>query len=93
LDVTIVLFSAALLAEHTQYRIALLVYWVNILLLGLTVSWSWVSAAISSAMTSRFPFRGRSSVALSSLSLDIRWALGCVSLIPMGVWRGSFWYN
>lgn len=29
LEVTIVPFSTALLAEHTQYRIALLVYWVN----------------------------------------------------------------
>ena len=29
LEVTIVPFSTALLAEHEQYRIALLVYWVN----------------------------------------------------------------
>lgn len=44
LEVTLTPFSTALLAEHTQYRIALLVYWVNILLLGWTLYWSWVCA-------------------------------------------------
>ncbi len=34
-------FSTALLAEYIHYRIALLVYWFNILLLGLTLFWSW----------------------------------------------------
>ena len=34
-------FSTALLAEYIHYRTALLVYWSNILLLGLTLYWSW----------------------------------------------------
>jgi uncharacterized membrane protein len=34
-------FSTALLAEFIHYRTALLVYWSNILLLGLTLYWSW----------------------------------------------------
>jgi len=34
-------FSTALLAEFIHYRTALLVYWTNILLLGLTLLWSW----------------------------------------------------
>src|SRR5271167_657235 len=42
--VTTVPFSTALLAEHTQYRTALVVYWVNIALLGWTLYWSWVCA-------------------------------------------------
>ena len=37
-------FSTALLAEHTAYRLALLVYWLNIFLLGATLYWSWVCA-------------------------------------------------
>src|SRR5271165_5181187 len=34
-------FSTALLAEFIQYRTALLVYWSNILFLGLALFWSW----------------------------------------------------
>lgn len=34
-------FSTSLLAEFIHYRIALLVYWFNILLLGSTLYWSW----------------------------------------------------
>ena len=47
--VTVIPFSTALLAEHTRYRTALLVYWINILLLGLTLYCSGcaLSAAIS----------------------------------------------
>jgi len=39
--VCLVPFSTSLLAEFIHYRIALLVYWFNILLLGLTLYWSW----------------------------------------------------
>jgi uncharacterized membrane protein len=39
--VCLVPFSTSLLAEFIHYRIALLVYWFNILLLGLTLLWSW----------------------------------------------------
>jgi uncharacterized membrane protein len=46
--VTITPFSTALLAEYTKYRIALLVYWLTILLLGATLYWSWVCAVGSS---------------------------------------------
>ncbi len=34
-------FSTSLLAEFIHYRTALLVYWSNILILGLFVYWSW----------------------------------------------------
>jgi len=34
-------FTTSLLAEYIHYRIALLVYWFNILLLGLALYWSW----------------------------------------------------
>ncbi|MGB6404863.1 MAG: hypothetical protein WA899_22135 [Candidatus Sulfotelmatobacter sp.] len=34
-------FSTALLAGFIHYRTALLVYWSNIVLLGLTLFWSW----------------------------------------------------
>jgi TMEM175 potassium channel family protein len=34
-------FSTTLLAEFITYRTAMLVYWVNLLLLGATLYWSW----------------------------------------------------
>jgi len=42
--VSLVPFSTALLAQFTAYRAALLVYWLNILLLGLTLYLSWTCA-------------------------------------------------
>jgi uncharacterized membrane protein len=42
--VTLVPFSTALLAEHINYRVALVVYWANILLLGLLLLWTWKEA-------------------------------------------------
>jgi uncharacterized membrane protein len=42
--VSITPFSTAFLAEFIQYRPALLVYWLNILLLGTTLYFSWVCA-------------------------------------------------
>jgi uncharacterized membrane protein len=39
--VTLTPFTTSLLAEYIHYRIALLVYWFNILLLGLMLYWSW----------------------------------------------------
>lgn len=42
--VSITPFSTAFLAEFTAYRLALLTYWVNILLLGLALYFSWVCA-------------------------------------------------
>jgi uncharacterized membrane protein len=34
-------FTTSLLAAFIHYRVALLVYWLNIVLLGLTLYWSW----------------------------------------------------
>ena len=42
--VSITPFSTMLLAEFTAYRIALVVYWLNILLLGAVLYLSWVCA-------------------------------------------------
>jgi uncharacterized membrane protein len=39
--ITLTPFTTSLLAEYIHYRTALLVYWFNILLLGLALYWSW----------------------------------------------------
>lgn len=44
-------FTTSLLAEFIHYRTALLVYWFNILLLGLTLYWSWSYATRASLLS------------------------------------------
>jgi uncharacterized membrane protein len=41
LVVTLTPFSTALLAQYINYRIALVVYWLNIVALGVMLLWSW----------------------------------------------------
>ena len=42
--IAIMPFSTSMLAEFTAYRTALVLYWLNILLPGLALYWSWVCA-------------------------------------------------
>ena len=53
--VCLVPFSTAFLAEFTRYRVALLLYWLNILLLGVTLYLSWVCALELGAVKSDLP--------------------------------------
>jgi uncharacterized membrane protein len=48
-------FSTTLLAEFITYRTAMLVYWINLLLLGLTLYWSWRHARHASLIKSDAP--------------------------------------
>jgi uncharacterized membrane protein len=48
-------FSTSLLAEFIHFRIALLVYWCNILLLGLTPYWSWNYATRAHLLSDDLP--------------------------------------
>jgi uncharacterized membrane protein len=52
-------FSATLLAEFIAYRLAVVVYWLNILLLGATLYFSWVCAVgsglVKADMSPEFP--------------------------------------
>lgn len=50
LAVTTMPFSTVLLGEFIAYRVALLVYWFNILVLGLTLLWSWHYASRNAFM-------------------------------------------
>jgi uncharacterized membrane protein len=48
-------FSTALLAEFIQYGTALILYWSNILFLGLTLFWSWSYATRARLVTDNLP--------------------------------------
>jgi uncharacterized membrane protein len=53
--VSLIPFSTALLAEYIHYRTALLVYWSNIVLLGLALYWSWSYAVRASLLADDVP--------------------------------------
>jgi uncharacterized membrane protein len=53
--VTLTPFTTSLLAEYIHYRTALLVYWSNIFLLGLTLYWSWSYATRAHLLTDDLP--------------------------------------
>jgi uncharacterized membrane protein len=53
--VTLTPFTTSLLAEYVHYRTALLVYWFNILLLGLTLYWSWSYATRAHLLAKDLP--------------------------------------
>jgi uncharacterized membrane protein len=48
-------FSTSLLAEFIHYRTALLLYWSNILVLGLMLYWSWSYATRAHLLTENLP--------------------------------------
>jgi uncharacterized membrane protein len=48
-------FTTSLLAEFIHYRTALLVYWFNILLLGLALLWSWRYATRAQLLGDNLP--------------------------------------
>jgi uncharacterized membrane protein len=53
--VCLVPFSTSLLAEFIHYRMASLVYWFNILLLGVTLLWSWHYATRARLLADELP--------------------------------------
>ena len=53
--VCLVPFSTSLLAEFIHYRMALLVYWFNILLLGVILLWSWHYATRARLLADELP--------------------------------------
>ncbi len=48
-------FTTSLLAEYIHFRTALLIYWANIVLLGLTLFWSWSYASRNKLLIDDLP--------------------------------------
>ena len=94
--VSLVPFSTGLLAEYTHYRVALLVYWANIVLLGATLYWSWVcalgtrlvkedlSADVSRAMKRRIVVAQSLYACAAALCIiDTRLSIACIVLLQL----------
>jgi uncharacterized membrane protein len=94
--VCLVPFSTSLLAEFIHYRIALLVYWFNILLLGTTLFWSWsyarrnqllvqdIRAEIHPAVVRRIVIAQTLYACGAALCvIDTYWAIGAIVLVQV----------
>ncbi|HZE27511.1 MAG TPA: TMEM175 family protein [Terriglobales bacterium] len=94
--VSLIPFSTAFLAEFIEYRLALLVYWLNILLLGTTLYFTWLCAlekslvkadlapAISAAIKRRI-LVGQSLYALGALLclFNTYWSIAFIVLVQL----------
>ncbi len=74
--VCLVPFSTSLLAEFIHYRLALGVYWLNILLLGLTLFWSWSYASRAHLLADDVPDEIHSAVVRRILVAQTLYACG-----------------
>jgi uncharacterized membrane protein len=70
-------FSTGLLAEFIAYRLALVVYWLNLLLLGVVLFGSWRYAERSGLVSDETPVRAR--------SVHVRRIVGYQALYAFGV--------
>ena len=97
-------FSTTLLAEFTAYRIALLLYWLNILLLGAALYFSWVCAegeglvkqdlpkAVSTAIKRRILI-AQALYAFGALLclFDTYWSIGFIVLVQLNYALAPHW--
>jgi len=94
--VTLVPFSTALLAEFINYRVALVVYWGNILLLGLLLLWTWREAVRAKLVREDTPpdvvaaICHRIVIAQSLYAfgaalclIDTYWSIACIALVQL----------
>jgi uncharacterized membrane protein len=69
-------FSTSLLAEYIHYRTALLIYWSNIVLLGLTLYWSWSYAVRARLLADDIPAEIHSAVVRRIVIAQTLYAIG-----------------
>jgi uncharacterized membrane protein len=88
--VTITPFSTALLAEFISYRIALIVYWLNILLLGSTLYISWGCAVRSKLVKDDIPQEVPAAVCRRIVIAQSLYAFGALLCIISTRWSIGF---
>jgi uncharacterized membrane protein len=76
LAVSLMPFSTALLAEYITYRLALVVYWLNLLLLGVVLFASWRYAEHSGLMNDETTLAVRSAIERRIVIVQALYAFG-----------------
>jgi uncharacterized membrane protein len=88
--VTVVPFSTALLAEFTAYRLALVVYWLNIFFLGATLYVSWICAVHSGLVKDDIPRQVSSAIKKRIVIAQALYALGALLCLINTSWSIGF---
>jgi uncharacterized membrane protein len=83
--VTLLPLSTRLLAEFITYRGALLIYWLNILVLGAMLYWSWTHATLGNLVKDDTPEEVRASICRRILIAQSLYAVGA-ALCVINTW-------
>jgi uncharacterized membrane protein len=83
-------FSTMLLAEFTGYRIALVVYWLNILALGGTLYGSWICATRSGLVKDDIPKQVSTAITRRILIAQALYAFGALLCLIDTYWSIAF---
>ncbi len=88
--VAITPFSTALLARFTAYRIALLAYWANILLLGAALYFSWVCATGTGLVKADMPPEVPAAIKRRIIVAQALYAFGALLCVINTYWSIGF---
>jgi uncharacterized membrane protein len=88
--VSITPFSTMLLAEFIAYRLALVIYWLNILLLGTTLYFSWVCATGKGLLKADIPPEVRTAIKGRIVIGQALYAFGALLCIVSTYWSIGF---
>jgi uncharacterized membrane protein len=88
--VTLMPFSTKLLAEFTQYRTALVMYWLNILLLGAALYWTWDCAIGSGLVKQDMPADVTAAIKRRIFVGQALYALGALLCVFNTYWSIAF---
>src|SRR5215471_606554 len=88
--VTLIPFSTALLAEHITYRVALLAYWANILLLGVLLYWTWACAVKAKLLREDTSPEGVAAICRRIIIAESLYAVGAALCVINTYWSIGF---
>ena len=88
--ISVMPFSTSLLAQFTQYRLALVVYWINILLIGALLYASWVCAVGSGLVRDDMPAETSSAIKRRILIAQALYAFGALLCVVNTYWSIGF---
>jgi len=88
--VSVIPFSTTLLAEFSHYRIAMLVYWLNLLLLGASLYLSWECARRSGLVKDDLPEDFSTAIRRRILIAQALYAFGALLCLIDTYWSVAF---
>jgi len=90
LEITLLPFSTALLAEYLTYRLALLLYWFNVLLLGATLFAAWRYSQSADLITPNTSPQTKTAVDRRIIIAQALYAIGAALCLINTYWSIAF---